>query len=128
MPTRPKLLDTEIFVYVRLTVDTDNIVDISDPGNYDPHPDLDAILDGNFVDYKILDAPKKTPPENPVTYACPKCGEQALYASEDVTLWWDRETQAWDVSDDSYPTQDTTLFCAECETACNHDDALLKVK
>lgn len=54
---------------------------------------------------------------------CPECGEESLYASDDVTLYWDVEAQRWEVSDDGYPRGDSNLYCGNCDHICEADQA-----
>lgn len=58
-----------------------------------------------------------------VRYACPECGEESLYASDDVSLYWDAQTQDWAISDDSYPRGDSNLYCGNCDNVCEAKNA-----
>lgn len=57
-------------------------------------------------------------------YRCPSCGEESLYASDDVTLYWNAESQSWDPSDDSSVRDDSTLYCGECDETCEAREAI----
>ena len=58
-----------------------------------------------------------------VTYVCPNCGEESLYHSDDVTLYWDTDAQKWAVSDDGYPRRDSNLYCGNCDHICEAGEA-----
>lgn len=61
-------------------------------------------------------------------YICPNCGEQSLYASDDVTLYWDIDAQQWEISDDGYPGSNGNLYCGNCDHICEADKAKQEVE
>jgi hypothetical protein len=46
-----------------------------------------------------------------IRYVCPTCGEESMYADDNVSRYWDVKTQSWEVSDGGMPDERTTLYC-----------------
>jgi hypothetical protein len=46
-----------------------------------------------------------------IRYVCPTCGEESMYADDNVSRYWDVKTQSWEVSDGGIPDERTALYC-----------------
>jgi predicted RNA-binding Zn-ribbon protein involved in translation (DUF1610 family) len=49
-----------------------------------------------------------------IRYECPICGEESMYADDNVTMYWNVAAQAWEASDGGIPDERTTLYCGDC--------------
>ena len=49
-----------------------------------------------------------------IRYVCPICGEESVYADDNVTMYWNVAAQAWEASDGGIPDERTTLYCGDC--------------
>tara|TARA_R110000822_G_scaffold22510_2_gene70526 strand:- start:425 stop:622 length:198 start_codon:yes stop_codon:yes gene_type:complete len=52
--------------------------------------------------------------KTPIRYVCPTCGEESLYADDNVSVYWSVGSQSWEVSDGGVPDDRTTLYCGDC--------------
>ena len=46
-----------------------------------------------------------------IRYVCPTCGEESMYADDNVSMYWNVATQSWAMSDAGVPEDRTTLYC-----------------
>jgi len=53
-------------------------------------------------------------PSAKVDYSCPECGAASVYATGDVSIYWDAVEQDWKISDGACPSHDDEVHCGDC--------------